>query len=263
MQTLDPATVITQIANQFGVPPNLALAIAQNESGLNPNAVGDNGTSFGLYQLHIGGELGNRQPAAVMGQNMIVNATIAISTIAAIMRANPGATPGAIAVLAQRPKGYIPGMTAQQANGTQYAATINAMLGAKGDFLGNVGMNGVQYGTASQNPNPILAQMSNPLAGNTGAATSLSSTVNDALNPTSQGALATSTMQAGGPLATSAAQEGLGTPSITNVQQQAQSAIGTIKSVFGSLGIGSLTNQTPATPTPTTQPLGGGNGSPA
>src|SRR5215472_10111421 len=56
---VDQATVsaIIQAARDTGVDPALALAIAQKESGLNPNAIGDGGTSFGLFQLHIGGQL--------------------------------------------------------------------------------------------------------------------------------------------------------------------------------------------------------------
>ena len=43
---------IINYANQIGLDPKLALAVAQQESGFNPNAVGDSGNSFGLYQIH-------------------------------------------------------------------------------------------------------------------------------------------------------------------------------------------------------------------
>ena len=46
-------------AKKYGVDPILALATAMHESRLNPRAVGDKGTSFGLFQLHRGGELGS------------------------------------------------------------------------------------------------------------------------------------------------------------------------------------------------------------
>lgn len=36
-----------------GVNPQLALGIATRESKLNPNAVGDHGTSIGLWQVHL------------------------------------------------------------------------------------------------------------------------------------------------------------------------------------------------------------------
>ena len=54
------AQLIWQEAKKAGADPYAMLATAVVESGLNPKAVGDNGTSFGLYQYHIGGALGNR-----------------------------------------------------------------------------------------------------------------------------------------------------------------------------------------------------------
>ena len=48
--------MITEAANQYGVPPSLALAVAQTESGFNPNAVSptnSNGTQdYGLFQIN-------------------------------------------------------------------------------------------------------------------------------------------------------------------------------------------------------------------
>lgn len=43
--------LITQEARRHGLDPRLALAVATQESGLNPAAVGDNGRSLGLFQL--------------------------------------------------------------------------------------------------------------------------------------------------------------------------------------------------------------------
>ena len=53
---------IARAAKQAGVDPIRALAIALEESGGNPRAVGDQGTSFGAYQLHQGGALGSMSP---------------------------------------------------------------------------------------------------------------------------------------------------------------------------------------------------------
>jgi cell wall-associated NlpC family hydrolase len=39
------------------------VGIAHHESGLNPRSMGDNGTSYGLFQLHTGGALGNMSAA--------------------------------------------------------------------------------------------------------------------------------------------------------------------------------------------------------
>ena len=52
------AQVIAKVAREYGVDPVLAVADAIHESNLNAgNATGDGGTSFGLYQLHVNGEL--------------------------------------------------------------------------------------------------------------------------------------------------------------------------------------------------------------
>lgn len=50
----DIQSMIIRIAKEEGVDPALALSIAHVETGgsFNPNAVGDNGNSFGLFQIH-------------------------------------------------------------------------------------------------------------------------------------------------------------------------------------------------------------------
>lgn len=60
----DIVNLITQIAQRYGADPNAMLATARVESGLNPRAVGDGGTSFGLFQHHIGGAGGRTRESA-------------------------------------------------------------------------------------------------------------------------------------------------------------------------------------------------------
>lgn len=48
--------LIRQLAAKYGVDPRAALAIASVEGGFH-GSVGDNGTSFGPFQLHEGGAL--------------------------------------------------------------------------------------------------------------------------------------------------------------------------------------------------------------
>jgi hypothetical protein len=58
-RTMSQATVlivIESIIQQYNVPLLLISAIIEVESAWNPNALGDNGTSYGLFQLHIGGQ---------------------------------------------------------------------------------------------------------------------------------------------------------------------------------------------------------------
>lgn len=74
-------SMIQSVAAQFGVPSQYALDIAQVESGLNPNAIGDNGTSFGLYQLHTPGGQGAGYSQSTL-LNPYMNAEIAMPYIA-------------------------------------------------------------------------------------------------------------------------------------------------------------------------------------
>jgi cell wall-associated NlpC family hydrolase len=53
----DVAKLIRRYSRQFGVDPRAALAVAMGEGGLRWGAVGDNGTSYGPFQLHVGGAL--------------------------------------------------------------------------------------------------------------------------------------------------------------------------------------------------------------
>lgn len=48
----DIQSMIVRIAKEEGVDPAIMLSIAQQESGFNPNTVGDGGKSFGLFQIH-------------------------------------------------------------------------------------------------------------------------------------------------------------------------------------------------------------------
>lgn len=53
----DIYSAVAPVAKQYGVPDAVWETVAYVESGFNPRAVGDNGTSFGLFQLHQGGQL--------------------------------------------------------------------------------------------------------------------------------------------------------------------------------------------------------------
>lgn len=106
-------SIITQVANQHGLPPAIALAAAQLESGFNPYAVGDNGSSFGIFQLHRGGELGSH--SSDWAYNPTNNANTAISVMASVYHSHPNWTPGQIAAAAQRP-----------ADAAGYAAKVNS-----------------------------------------------------------------------------------------------------------------------------------------
>lgn len=130
---------ITSVANKLGVNTALALAIADVETGgtFDPTIVGDNGTSFGLYQLHQGGELTAAGLTPQEAYNPITNATVALTEVAAIQREYPTLTnPGSIAALAQRP-----------GDPTTYAANVNAAYAQIAG--GNVGAGALAAATTS------------------------------------------------------------------------------------------------------------------
>jgi hypothetical protein len=114
---------ITQAAHEYGVDPNLALATATVESGLNPTAVGDGGTSFGLFQLHRGGELGSMSPQQAF--DPLTNARRALSEFANVLKVHPGISGGTLAALAQRP-----------ADPVGYAKKVDAALMSLGGSAG-------------------------------------------------------------------------------------------------------------------------------
>jgi hypothetical protein len=109
------AQIIAEVAKSYGIPPAVALSIASQESGLNPDAVGDGGTSFGIYQLHEGGELGSHSEA--WAENVKNNAETALREVAQVRANEPDANWGKVAADAQRPK-----------DRAGYAASVDSIL---------------------------------------------------------------------------------------------------------------------------------------
>jgi hypothetical protein len=127
--------IIEEVAQAKGVTPTTAVADAYVESGLNPNAVGDHGTSFGLYQLHEGGELGNLTPSQAFDPR--TNAEVALTTMGQVEAQHPNWSPGAVAAAAQRPAN--PGAYAQQVN-----AEVTKLRGSTSGLNGSTsGLSGI------------------------------------------------------------------------------------------------------------------------
>ena len=93
------AQIVAEVAREKGVDPVTAVATMLVESGGNATAVGDKGTSFGLFQLHRGGELGNMTQQ--QANDPRTNAETALSEFAR----NKGkySDPGQLAAASQRP----------------------------------------------------------------------------------------------------------------------------------------------------------------
>lgn len=109
--------LIRRVAQEEGVDPALALAMARQESSLNPNAHNPNGEdSWGLFQLNRKGGMGfGYKPEQLVDPEF--NARIALKSLARVAKERPSLDPGALAAASQRP-----------ADPRGYAKSVNAML---------------------------------------------------------------------------------------------------------------------------------------
>jgi hypothetical protein len=122
MANRNMAALIRQIGKQQGLTDRqiaVLIAGARVESGLNPNAVGDGGTSYGLYQMHVGGAGGRTHQEA----RRYLDPTTAIRNRARYVKER-NITDGAGFAALQRP-----------ADPTGYAAKVNAALRGTGAQL--------------------------------------------------------------------------------------------------------------------------------
>ncbi|MHB8188947.1 MAG: hypothetical protein ACYDHP_00675 [Ferrimicrobium sp.] len=110
--TAQVGSILTQVAAQDGLNRCLVWATAWRESEWNPFAVGDLGSSYGVFQLHVGGELGSLAPSTVL--EPAANALVAGEQLAHWAHIYPDGNPGDVAALAQRP-----------ADPSAYAAVVN------------------------------------------------------------------------------------------------------------------------------------------
>lgn len=122
MSRQDVQSMIVNIAQQEGVDPSLALAVAQQESQFNPNAVGDGGNSFGLFQIHQ-----PSHPDYKGGTNPEANARYGIRYLKNLLDANNGNVHDALwsynAGSGNKAKGVLPAST------KQYIANITNLAG--------------------------------------------------------------------------------------------------------------------------------------
>lgn len=98
------AQVVARVAGQHGVDPTVAVAMMLVESGGNSRAVGDGGTSFGLFQLHRGGMLTAAGLTPGQAFDPETNANVALRSFAhEHAKGHARRTPGEIAAASQRP----------------------------------------------------------------------------------------------------------------------------------------------------------------
>jgi hypothetical protein len=120
------ARVVAQVAREQGVDPVVAVAMMLVESGGNAAAVGDGGTSFGLFQLHEGGMLTAAGLSPAQAYDARTNATVALKSYAhEWSKGHARRSPGEIAAASQRP-----------ADPVGYAAKVDAAMARARSLLG-------------------------------------------------------------------------------------------------------------------------------
>jgi hypothetical protein len=198
------ARIIANTARRLGVSPVLAIATAWQESGLRNMATGDNGTSFGLFQLHQGGMLGSH--SAAWARDPRNNAGTAIRSLASYGRST-GLHGGRLAAASQRP-----------ADPTGYAAAVQAGLANARAIFHQARLAGGS-GPAGQSSRPRVPNQA--LMGVLGGQTQLLGGQAQAQQPTPQQTLASLTPQGGTALPQLQALQS-GPAAISGTQAQAQ-----------------------------------------
>lgn len=111
----DIQSMIVRVAKEEGVDPAIMLAIAQQESGFNPNAVGDGGKSFGLFQIYS-----SAHPDYKGGTDPEANARYATRLFKGLLNQNNGSVNRALwaynAGQGNVNKGILPSSTKQYIN---------------------------------------------------------------------------------------------------------------------------------------------------
>lgn len=88
---------IADEADKNRVNPALVLAIAERESGLDPNAIGDQGRSFGLMQLYIEGAGAEYKDDPYKLLDIETNIRVGCTYLKECIKAFPGSITRAIA----------------------------------------------------------------------------------------------------------------------------------------------------------------------
>lgn len=91
MAASDPLTIIRQYAPRYGLDPRAVVAYALTQGGVHWGARGDQGTSFGPFQLHRGGALGTHDEAWANSPQGLIAAMGMMSRAGAKGRSGPDA----------------------------------------------------------------------------------------------------------------------------------------------------------------------------
>ncbi len=120
------AAVVASVAREHRVDPVVAVAMMLVESGGNARAVGDGGTSFGLFQLHKGGMLTAAGLTPNQAFDARTNARVSLRSLAhEWSKGSRVRSPGEIAAASQRP-----------ADPVGYARKVDAAMAQARSLLG-------------------------------------------------------------------------------------------------------------------------------
>lgn len=148
-------SLVDQKAAQYGVPAWIAEDIVQEESGGNPRAVGDRGTSFGLLQLHRGGQAGNRPTSAL--ENASTNLDIGMPYIARGYNAAKAAGYSGFQLLLHTAgmSGHPGGSPGSYIMTSGYAKGLANIYGKGANLSGSVDTSSASGGSESNTKNPM------------------------------------------------------------------------------------------------------------
>lgn len=119
---LNNVKTVVEVAKEVGVDPKLAVAMMLVESGGDNRAVGDGGTSFGLFQLHKGGMLTDAGLTKEQAFDPATNAKVSLGNLAKIDQNY--SDPGKAAAASQRP-----------AEPGEYAKKVNASMDEAAELI--------------------------------------------------------------------------------------------------------------------------------
>lgn len=158
--------LVDQWASKYGVPTWIAEDIVKVESNGRANAVGDNGSSFGLLQLHRGGQAGNYATSQLMDPN--TNLMIGMPYIAAGYQAASKAGYSGFQLLEETAgmSGHPGGSPGNYIMTSSYAGQLRAVYNGGGSTADASGSGaGASSGTNAKNPMTFQDGMQGFLSG--------------------------------------------------------------------------------------------------
>jgi LysM repeat protein len=129
LDQVDNVRIVAKVAHDMDVNATLAVAMMLAESNGNNRAVGDDHSSFGLFQLHKGGLLTDAKLTRDQAFDPLANATVAIASLTRYVHDDPYRDFGELAAASQKPE-----------NPTAYAERVDDLLDDADKLLHRAGV---------------------------------------------------------------------------------------------------------------------------